>query len=513
MSRHHRRPSALLAALIAVIVMLTAAPASADSGRGAESRVRKAAEALADGDEDRIADLESIVSNAEGTRWTLDEGPNPGEGATQPGPYTVDLTYDIDDDVFRLDYDLVSFGFVARQVSEIVTGDAGYIIGQDANFGPPVETAMLADRHVSTRLHQHLMNPAALIQIMMTQDLDIDRIGRAKVDGLRQDVLAIRRPDAPDLHVFLDKRTHLITQVTTSESDPLRRDVGWRVRYSDWADTDAGILAPGRVTVHYDGELVQDETRTSTTYNSSIDQALFEPPAGAVFQPDDFLARRGLLSHQHLQSFAALGFPRDGVQPTVVATELAPGVHHLTGGSHHSLLVEHDDGLVLVDVPLDQYRADALLAFIAAGFDGEITHVVQSHHHADHSAGVRTALADGATLVVEETAADFWAGIVAAPSTILADGLSDSGVVPPIDTVPSGGSLSIDVESNPVGIHSFANGHATDLVFVEVGGVGFIVDLFNPGQGPVPPVLLDLISERGLEISTIAGGHGGFVAL
>lgn len=515
MSRPTHHILALLGTL-AVVLTLVSAPASAHSRSkgGVETRVRKAAEALAAGDEDRIVNLESIVSSAEGTRWTLDEGQDPGEGASQPGPYTLELAYDTDDDEFRLDYDLVSFGFVARQVSEIANGEAGYIVGQDNNFAPPGEAAMLADRWVSTRLHQHLMNPAALIQIMMTEDLDIDRIGRARVDGRRQDVLRIRRDGAPSVKVFLDKRTHLITQVTTKESDPLRRDVKVKVRYLDWADTEQGILAPGRVKVFYDRELVQDETRISTAYDAAIDDSIFDPPAGLTFELDPFLARRGMLSHQHLQSFAALGFPRDGVQLTVESTEFADGVHWLTGGSHHSLLVEQDDGLVVVDAPLDQYRAQALLDHIAANFPGQsITHHIQSHHHADHSAGVRTILAQGATLVTGETSIDLWRDVVRARSHVLPDALSASRTRPKIDGVPFGSSLTVGDGPNAVGVHSFVQPHSTDLVFVEAAGVGFIVDLFNPAPGPIPETLLDLIADRGLDVDVITGGHGGFVEL
>lgn len=518
MSRTSRCAVVVFAVFALLLTLVVAPAASADSGRsrgGAESQVKKAARALTGGDEKRIEELESIVSSAEGTRWTLDEGLNPGEGATQPGPYSLELHYDTDDDLFRLDYDLVSFGFVDRQVSEIVNENAGFIVGQDNNFGPPDgQAAMLTDRWVSTRLHQHLMNPAALVQIMLTEDLDIDRVGRARIDGRRQDVLRIRRDDAPPLRVFLDKRTHLITQVTTEESDPLRRDVRLEVRYFDWTGTDAGILAPGRVKVYYDGELVQDEIRTSTVYNTDIDDSLFEPPAGLVFEFDSFLAQRGVLSHQHIQSFAALGFPRDGIQLNVESTEFAPGVHWITGGSHHSLLVEQDDGFVLVEAPLDEYRAQALLDFVAANFDDRlITHIVQSHHHADHSAGVRTILAQGATLVAGDTAVSFWSDVVRARSRILPDALSRSDVRPPIEGVPVGDSIAIGSGPNEVGVHSFVQPHATDLLFVEAGGVGFIVDLFNPGAGPIPQVLLDLIAERNLEVNVLTGGHAGFVEL
>ena len=480
-------------------------------GDGGADPLAQAVEAI--GGADALNGLERFEITATGTRWTLDEGMVPGDGATMPGPYTLELAYDVANERFRLDYDLVSFGFVERIISEIVDGDAGYLIGQDANFGPPVSGAMLSDRLESTRLHQLMMNPQLLIRRLLTGELSAEDTDGVTIDGRGQDVLEIERDGAAPLFVFLDHETHLVTQVSTLENDPLRRDVPLVVTYDGWTEADSGVLAPMLVKVSYDGELVQDESRTAVSVNGDLDAGLFDPPAGASPAFDAFLANRGIVSHQHLQSFAALGFPRDGVQLQVTATELAPGVHHLTGGSHNSLLVEQGDGLVLVDSPLDEFRAQALLDFIESTFSGmSVTHIVQSHHHADHSAGVRTIVAAGATLVVEESAADFWAIVLDAPSTLVPDALAAIGGGGNIEPVASGGSSTIGSGSNAVGVHSFNQPHAQDSVFVVAGGVGFIVDIFNPApEAPIPQPLLDLIADKDLTVTIISGGHGGFV--
>ena len=49
-------------------------------------------------------------------------------------------------------------------------------------------------------------------------------------------------------------------------------------------------------------------------------------------------------------------------------------------------------------------------------------------------------------------------------------------------------------------------------MFVVAGGVGFIVDVFNPApEAPIPQSLLDLIDGRDLAVDIISGGHGGSV--
>jgi hypothetical protein len=137
--------------------------------------------------------------------------------------------------------------------------------------------------------------------------------------------------------MLIDAATGEPAQAVTMESDPLRRDVELVVGYDDWSATAAGIPFPGSVTITYDGIMVQDEKRTVST-DVALDETRFAIPDGLEPVADPALAMRGDVNHWYLQSFAALGFPADGLM-TNAAVELAPGVHHVTGGSHHSLAV------------------------------------------------------------------------------------------------------------------------------------------------------------------------------
>lgn len=71
---------------------------------------------------------------------------------------------------------------------------------------------------------------------------------------------------------------------------------------------------------------------------AAIDGSPFALPDGMEPMADPELADRGDLSYQILQSFAAGGFPRDGLQLDVTATGIGRGIHHVTGGTHHSAI-------------------------------------------------------------------------------------------------------------------------------------------------------------------------------
>jgi glyoxylase-like metal-dependent hydrolase (beta-lactamase superfamily II) len=111
----------------------------------------------------------------------------------------------------------------------------------------------------------------------------------------------------------------------------------------------------------------------------------------------------------------------------VVATTLAPGVVIMGGGSHNSIAVEFKDYVVMIEAPLDQQRSLALIAETKKTFPNKpIRYVVNTHNHFDHLGGVRTFVAEGATIVTDERNKNFYERVVLAPQprTLLPDRLS-----------------------------------------------------------------------------------------
>jgi len=75
----------------------------------------------------------------------------------------------------------------------------------------------------------------------------------------------------------------------------------------------------------------------------------------------------------------------------VEAQKLADGVFYLTGGSHHSVAVEFSNFVTVVEAPLNEARSLAVIAEVKRLFPNKrIKYLVNTHHHFDHSGGLRT---------------------------------------------------------------------------------------------------------------------------
>jgi glyoxylase-like metal-dependent hydrolase (beta-lactamase superfamily II) len=462
--------------------------------------------------------LSRFTIAANGTRWAFDEGLDPG--ADRIGPFEVQIAYDIAADALRLDYTAESRG-VKRPVREVIAGQLGYIEGVDSNGGQPGLKNMSSDRWASIRKHQWLLNPHLILrQVLANPSLASDG-GQIQLDGSAHRLLVVQNRVAP-LTLAINASTGRIAKVTTMESDALRRDVLVEVVYSNWQVAgQQGLLFPSEVSVFFDGERVHQETRTAINVNPAIDAALFTFPAGVAPVYNDVLATRGEAFHQYHQSQAALGFPRDAPQTTVRATELAPGIFHLTGSSHNSVAIVQSQGITVLEAPFDEIRSQAVINWIKANFPNKfIAYVVSSHHHTDHSAGLRTYVAHGANIVMGESAKPFFERVFKANSNIVRDALANNPVAVPIYTVPMDGSFTIQDETQPVVVYSLFNAHARDMVisYVPNAGIVFVSDLYspnpnattNPGAGA--RAVKDKITVLGLDAKMIVGGHGGSIS-
>lgn len=469
------------------------------------------------GGEGPLGDLAQVEIGSTGSRFIVDEGPVPGGPPLDASTFETITSIDFENAGLRLDISRTPLFIptgMPLEVSEIVSGNLGYVQGIESIFGFPTGN-MLSDRWASTVKQQRLLNPHYLLKELLADPSPASEVGTADFEGTSYELLEVADPVFP-ITLWVDPDTNLIARLTTMENAHLHRDTEIDVRYADWQATADGVLFPNQVQLYYGGELVHDEARDLVTSNPGLPAATFELPPEADPQFVMAEADRGAANHQHNQLFASVGIPLDGLQTFVQADLVAPGVWHLTGGSHHTLAVEQAGGVVLIDVPLNPQRGEAILDWIDMELGGApVTHVVVSHHHEDHVAGVRVFVATGATLVVHETAEAFFDAVVTAPSTIEPDRLEDNPVAAVIETIPMGGTYVLDDVMNPITIYELPSTHAQDLVlpFVESAGIAFTVDIFSPNFGVNPfgaQEVLDALDGAGItaDVDAIFGGHG-----
>lgn len=422
---------------------------------------------------------------------------------------------DLDNDAARIDYSrVITFlGGLPMESSELYAGELGYIAGDDnALFPGPTDAAMLSSRWASGRKQMALLHPHILVLDVLAGDRTA-AVGDEMLEGCDA-VLEISDDVSPIFACVADSGE--LSRLETMVNDFLRRDVELVVEFGDWGGD--SVQFPAEATINLEGEAIHDETRT-VEVDPAFDSDLFDLPDGGMFDAD--LAVWGEVSHQFFQGFASLGIAIDFQQLFVLPTEIAPGVFHLTGGSHHSLAVEQDNGIVIVEAPLNPERADAILAWAEATFPNKpVTHVISTHHHEDHSAGLRSFVAAGVEVVLHEEAEMFFDEIFDAPSTVSPDTLAGAPMDPVITSVPAG-ALVLDDTNRPITITHLANSHCTDMLLIHVdagGGIAFESDLYNPGNGgaALSPVLAQQLLaaiQAGDTVAVIAGGHGGVAPL
>jgi glyoxylase-like metal-dependent hydrolase (beta-lactamase superfamily II) len=281
-----------------------------------------------------------------------------------------------------------------------------------------------------------------------------------------------------------------VEKVRTWFDQPIVGDMLVETTYSGYKDF-SGLQLPSRLVQTQDGYPAYDITVTEVTVN----------PAADIQVP------------QNVRAF----------QPAPVRVEsqkLAEGVYYLIGGSHHSLAIEMADHIVVVDTPLTEARATAVLAKAKELIPNKpIRYVVTSHHHWDHLGGIRAAMDEGATIVTHQSNKAFLERVAKTPHTIVPDRLASSKKAVKIQTIGNDGKLTDG--KRVIELHRLQGyEHTGDMLVVYLPAEKILgePDAFTPpaqaGAALIPPAvpsakaLNDNIKRLKLDVQTIVPFHG-----
>jgi glyoxylase-like metal-dependent hydrolase (beta-lactamase superfamily II) len=217
----------------------------------------------------------------------------------------------------------------------------------------------------------------------------------------------------------------------------------------------------------------------------------------------------------------------DNVRQATVQVKIdkaADGVWYVTGGSHHSVVVEMKDYLVVIEGPQNDARGTAVIAEVKKALPNKpIKYVVNSHHHFDHAGGLGPFVAEGTIIITHDVNKAFLEQSLAAPRTVQPDTLAKSGKKPMVEGVKDKRVLSDDTRTIELH-HIQGNTHADGLLLAYLPKEKLLVeaDVFNPPAPNTPPPaqpnpvhvnLYDNIGGLKLDVDQILPLHGRIVPL
>jgi len=382
MSRVHAIP-VLLAAFV-----LTSACAQAPPER---RLVDDAAAAL--GGADRIRALKSIAVDGDG------DAPNIGQNRLPDSELpnwkvteyrrTTDLANDRTDMTQKRTAQFQFAGALVQRQHQAQDGDVAI------NFPPGGEPARGSEAQARDRRREALQHPVAAVRAALAESSQVQNL---RQDG-ENDVVDVRTAKGDVLQLAVSRATKLPVRVSFLDSNANLGDVVVATAFGDYEDVN-GVKMPKRLTTTLD-KYPQFDLRVSKNA-VDVDTAALKAPAAVTS--------------------ASVPVP----PPQVVKVDpVAKGIWWLSGsGNHRSIVFEFSDHLVLFEAPLNEARSKAVIDEARKLSSKPLTHAIVTHHHFDHSGGLRVAVAEALTIITQRGNEAFFKDLVARPWTVQPDSLA-----------------------------------------------------------------------------------------
>ena len=442
--------------------------------------IRDAAEAL--GGVERVRAAGVVVLEGTGKQWNLGQDMRPG---LADQTFTVSAFQRVvDTGAPRMRTTLTrtpNFAYFqgpqAQTQVQGVDGDVAYTVG--ANGTPARASGAAAADRRAERLHHPLVLVALALQ-------DGAGLSPVRVSGAERALDVTSPAGAITLVVGADARPVRIESPGTHIN---LGDVRLTTTFSDYAEAVGGLRLPTRFATKVDDFTTGEYQVTSRAGTESA-----EAPAAA-------------------SSAAAPAPPA----VNVAVEELAPGAWFLAGQSHHSVVVAFAGRLVLIEAPQSEARSAAVMARARELRPGTpLTHLVMSHHHFDHSTGLRAAIASGLTVVTQAGNEALVKEMAARPFTRVPDALAKSPMPVTVEAVGDTKTIT-DGTRSLVLYHVAGNPHSDTMLMAYLPKERLLIeaDAFSPGgtYHPYAANLLEHVDRLKLNVDRIVPLHGAVATM
>jgi hypothetical protein len=245
-----------------------------------------------------------------------------------------------------------------------------------------------------------LNNPLSIVRVALESGTSLANLRK---DGALQ-VMDVTTRQGDNLVLAVNAETHLPAWLSWVSPHGNFGDVTYRTFYAGYQPLDGnGLNLPSAYNTFSD-------FRNVVQQKIYVDKYEINGPL-----PD-------LVAPAQIQSAPV---PVPGVLPKVDAISMGKGVWFLkvTPGGN-STLYEFDDHLVIFEAYGSEANALAVIQKARSVVPGKpLTHVVLSHHHIDHTGGLRAAVSEGLTIITNRQNVDYVKEVTSRPAKLFPDAL------------------------------------------------------------------------------------------
>jgi metallo-beta-lactamase superfamily protein len=351
----------------------------------------------------------------------------------------------------------------------------------------------------------------------MNEPKSVDAMGNQKLGA--ESLPAVSFADGGTTFIILfDRKTHLPAAIRTRDDDNIHGDSNYDLVLADWKGVSGAQIAESLSYRIGDVEVAKLNYR-DVTANPEIAADTFAvpdsvkaaaKPVATSNVPYQWVLRRLFLTR--FNDSDNIIFPNGGGLKLV---ELAPNVQHVEGGTANNLIVAMKDYLVIFDAPYGELQSRWVIDAAKAKYPGKpIKYLVLTHHHMDHTGGMRTYVADGASVIMPSPDKTYFEKDIKAPRTIAPDDLQKKPRTPEIVEVKD--EMTIKDDTTQIHLYFITNPHVVGMLIGNVitgnSNIVYVTDLISPRgaieRSEATASVGALLRKYNINGALIAGGHG-----
>ncbi len=226
-------------------------------------------------------------------------------------------------------------------------------------------------------------------------------IGSATFDGRAHSVISYANEDGLEISLYIDDKTGFLSKYETLGTDVFAGDVVTEMIFTGYKQEGTRIVPSGRID-RRGGEMTNDFRIADVTFNQPLTDDIFKAPEGMRALAPGPAAAHG-------------------------ATKYADNIYTINVSGYNVLVVGFKDYIFVMETPGSDSVSRQAIAEVKKLFPGKpIKYFAVTHHHDDHAGGVRTYIAEGATLIGLPGESTFFEKVVKSIFTIDPDSLTQN---------------------------------------------------------------------------------------